>query len=150
TQVRQVEPVPPRRLQPQVPRDLETICLKCLEKEPGRRYPLARELAEDLRRFLDQKPVKARGISAAGRVGRWAGRNRGVAVALGVIALLLIGVAIASSLAALRFERLADEADQRGTAERRQRYRANMAAAALALQGSNTGAARRALAAAPE
>ena len=149
-QHRTQEPVPVRRLQPSVPRDLETICLKCLEKEPGRRYPLALELAEDLRRFLDQRPVKARGVSAAGRLGRWARRNRGVAAALGVIALLLIGVAVASSLAALRFERLADEADRRGAAERRQRYRANMAATAMALQVSNTGAARRALAAAPE
>ena len=149
-QHRTQEPVPVRRLQPSVSRDLETICLKCLEKEPGRRYPLALELAEDLRRFLDQRPVKARGVSAAGRLGRWARRNRGVAAALGVIALLLIGVAVASSLAALRFERLADEADRRGAAERRQRYRANMAAAAMALQVSNTGAARRALAAAPE
>ncbi|HZY83641.1 MAG TPA: serine/threonine-protein kinase, partial [Gemmataceae bacterium] len=149
-QHRTQEPVPVRRLQPSVSRDLETICLKCLEKEPGRRYPLALELAEDLRRFLDQRPVKARGVSAAGRLGRWARRNRGVAAALGVIALLLIGAAVASSLAALRFERLADEADRRGAAERRQRYRANMAATAMALQVSNTGAARRALAAAPE
>ena len=149
-QHRTQEPVPVRRLQPSVPRDLETVCLKCLEKEPGRRYPSALDLAEDLRRFLDQKPVKARGVSAAGRLGRWARRNRSVAAALGVIALLLIGVAIASSLAALRFERLADEADRRGAAERRQRYRANMAAAATALQASNAGAARRALAAAPE
>jgi WD40 repeat protein/tRNA A-37 threonylcarbamoyl transferase component Bud32 len=148
--VTSAEPVRPRRLRPGVPRDLEAIVLKCLEKEPGRRYPLALELAEDLRRFLDDKPVKARGTSAAGRLVRWARRNRGVAAALGVIALLLIGVAIASSLAALRFERLADEADRRGEAERRQRYRANMTAAAVALQVPNTGAARRALAAAPE
>jgi len=149
-QHRTQEPVPVRRLQPSVPRDLETICLKCLEKEPGRRYPSALELAEDLRRFLDHRPVKARGVSVAGRLVRWARRNRGVAAALGVIALLLIGVAVASGLAALRFGRLADEADRRGAAERRQRYRANVAAAAMALQVSNTGAARRALAAAPE
>jgi WD40 repeat protein len=148
--VTSAEPVRPRRLQPSVPRDLEAIVLKCLEKEPGRRYPLAVELADDLRRFLDHKPVKARGTSAVGRLGRWARRNRGIAAALGVIALLLIGVAIASSLAALRFERLADEADRRGEAERRQRYRANMTAAAVALQVPNTGAARQALAAAPE
>jgi serine/threonine protein kinase len=158
------EPVRPRRLQPTVPRDLEAIVLKCLEKEPGRRYALAVELTEDLRRFLDHKPVKARGISAAGRLGRWARRNRGVAAALCVIALLLLGVAIASSLAAVRFGRLADErevarteavsaaseADRRGEAERRQRYRANMTAAAMALQVPNIAVARRALAAAPE
>jgi WD40 repeat protein/serine/threonine protein kinase len=107
--VTSAEPTRPRRLQPSMPRDLEAVVLKCLEKEPGRRYPLALELAEDLRRFLDHKPVQARGASVVGRLGRWARRNRGVAAALCVIALLLISVAIASSIAALRFERLADE-----------------------------------------
>ena len=106
-----------------MPRDLETICLKCLEKEPGRRYPRALELAEDLRHFLDGKPVKARGASVARRLGRWARCNRGIAASLGVISLLLIGAAIASSLAALRFEQLAAEADKRGEAERWARSR---------------------------
>jgi WD40 repeat protein/serine/threonine protein kinase len=148
--VKSAEAVRPRRLRPSVPRDLEAVVLKCLEKEPGRRYPLALELAGDLRHFLDGKPVKARGVSAARRLGRWARHNRGIAASLGVISVLLIGAAIASSLAALRFEQLAAEADKRGDAERWQRYRANMTAAGVALQVPNTGAARRALAAAPE
>jgi WD40 repeat protein/serine/threonine protein kinase len=157
------EPEALGRVRKGVPRDLETIIHKAIERDPARRYQKAEELADDLRRFLDDQPVKARRASAAERLNRWARRNRGVALALGVIALLLIGVAIASSMAAWRFERLADERErarsaaetaaaeavQRGNAERWQRYRANLSAAAAALQIPNTGAARRALAAAP-
>jgi WD40 repeat protein/serine/threonine protein kinase len=149
-QVTMGEPEPLGRVRKGIPRDLETIIHRAIERDPARRYQTADELADDLRRFLDDQPVKARRTSVLGRLGRWARRNRGVAAALGVIALLLIGVAIASGLAALRFERLADEADRRGQAERWQRYRANMTAAAVALQVPNTGVARRALVAAPE
>lgn len=77
-QVVSVEPVTLRRLVPQVPRDLETICLKCLEKDPVRRYESAVALAEDLRRFLEHKPTLARPLSPIGRALKWARRRPGI------------------------------------------------------------------------
>jgi WD40 repeat protein len=77
--VRLQDPIPPRRLQPKVPRDLETICLKCLEKEPRRRYASAAALADDLRRFLDRQPIHARPASKVERVLKWARRQPALA-----------------------------------------------------------------------
>ena len=68
-----------------MPRDLETICLKCLEKEPSQRYADALVLADDLRRFLEDRPIVARPVGRAGRLWRWAGRNRMLAAAAGVL-----------------------------------------------------------------
>ena len=83
------EPVPPRSVVHRIPRDLETICLKCLEKEPARRYGSAREVAEDLTRFLAYEPIKARPVHAAERAWRWLGRRKALAGAWAAVLLLL-------------------------------------------------------------
>jgi tetratricopeptide (TPR) repeat protein len=90
------EPVPPSRLQPRVPRDLETIALKCLAKSPARRYATADDLADDLERFLKGKPIRARRTPAWERTVKWARRHPTTA-ALTVIGLAAaIGLAVAS------------------------------------------------------
>jgi serine/threonine protein kinase len=84
------EPVPVRRLQPGVPRDLETICLKCLDKEPQQRYATARELADDLGRFLQGEPIRERVSSLLARLTRWCQRPERVPDA-GKLAIVLYG-----------------------------------------------------------
>jgi serine/threonine protein kinase/tetratricopeptide (TPR) repeat protein len=74
-QVKTAEPVPPTRMQPGLPRDLETVCLRCLAKEPGRRYPTAAELADDLSRFRADRPIRARRTAAWERAWRWCRRH---------------------------------------------------------------------------
>ena len=94
------DPIPPRLLQPNVPRNLETICLKCLEKQPGRRYASAAELADDLARFLAGEPVLARPLSALDRWGKLARRHRAFVVgARAVMAALALGIAAAGVMA---------------------------------------------------
>ena len=94
-QVLHKDPISPRVLNPSVPRDLETICLKCLEKEPHKRYGTAQLLAEDLARFLSGRPVVARPIGALGRSWRWCQRNPVVAgLLVTVVASLLIGTGV--------------------------------------------------------
>ncbi len=92
-QVRVAEPIRPRLLRPNVPVDLETICLKCIAKEPRRRYASALALAEDLARFLDGRPIEARPISAVGHAWRACARNPVVSsLTAGIILALLIVV----------------------------------------------------------
>src|SRR5262249_13369749 len=89
-QVTTAEPVPPRALRPNVPRDLETVCLRCLRKDPARRYCSAEELADDLQRFLNGEPVRARPVGLLERTAKWVRRRPAVAGLL--LALVLVVV----------------------------------------------------------
>src|SRR5262249_12598038 len=91
------DPRPPRRLNPRVPRDLETICLKAMAKELGGRYQSASDLADDLRRWLHREPIRARPVGAWGRGARWVQRRPALAALLVVSAIAvmaLVGIAV--------------------------------------------------------
>jgi eukaryotic-like serine/threonine-protein kinase len=101
-QVRETEPRRPSSIRPGLDRDLETIVLKCLDKDPPRRYPSAEALADDLDRWRTGKPITARPTGAAGRVWKWARRNPVVAALSVSVGLLLGATVVVSVLAALR------------------------------------------------
>jgi eukaryotic-like serine/threonine-protein kinase len=113
-QVENTEPVPPSRLVPGVPRDIETVCLKCLQKEPGKRYLSSQALADDLRRFLDGRPILARRISGVERAWRWCRRNPWPAVAAASIVIVAVG----ATLEAFNFRA---QRDQKSRADRKTR-----------------------------
>jgi WD40 repeat protein/tetratricopeptide (TPR) repeat protein len=109
-QVLNEEPVPPAQLNPKVPRDLETICLKCLEKMAGRRYGSARALADDLTRFLDGRPIAARPVGRLQRAWRWCRRNPSWAATLASVVLLLLALAGGAGVSAVWLKQERDTA----------------------------------------
>ncbi len=114
----QKEPGSPRRLQPQVPPDLETICLKCLRKEPDKRYPSAHALAEDLQRFLHGEPIRARPMGAWERAIRWARRRPAVTALLAILFVVIVaGFLTITSLWVRAEQARVEEAHQRAVAQ---------------------------------
>ena len=105
------DPVSPSRLRPRLPIDLETICLKCLRKEPAQRYASGLALADDLRRFREGRPILARRTTAVERLGRWCRRNPGLAAANITAAALTAILALGAIIAALTFRQQRDQID---------------------------------------
>ena len=155
-----VEPLPPCRLQPNLPRDLETICLKCLEKDPGRRYASAEALGADLRRFLAGEPIHARPVTIGERALKWARRHPApaalaAALLVAVVGLLALGIwsdqSIRGALKVARRERTAAvrarerEADERRKADAARAAAVRSEAAAILSRNKAVAEAYRAL-----
>ena len=107
-QVLEREPVSPRLLNSMVDRDLETICLKCLEKDPTHRYATAQQLADELRRFLEHRPIAARPISRLARLGRWCKRRPALAASIAALVTALVGGTLVSSYYAVQSQKSAE------------------------------------------
>lgn len=104
------EPVRPRKINPSIPRDLETILLKCLEFKPERRYKDAAALGEDLQRFFDGRPIRARHVTWAERSVRWCRRNPALASVSAIAAMLLVAIVMTALAGHLRTRKAYQEA----------------------------------------
>src|SRR6185437_4738818 len=107
-QIKAEEPERPRAIDARIPRDLETIVLKAIEKDPKSRYPSAEAMGEDLRRFLADEPIRARQVGAAERYWRWSRRNPEIAVLGGVLTGVLVLATVSSLLAMEQFRAQAE------------------------------------------
>jgi hypothetical protein len=129
-QVLHEEPVPPRKLDHRIPRDLETIVLKSIAREPGQRYTTAEQMAEDLRRFAADRPILARRLGTAERSWRWCRRNPVLAGAAGSVAAALVAVAVVAVIFATEQARTTKEIRSLATALGRERQNLTTALAA--------------------
>ncbi len=123
-QIKTQDPPRPRSLDGSIPRDLETIVLKASDKDPARRYATAEAMAEDLGRFLDDQPIRARRASALERSARWARHHPGVALFIAALAVLLVVITLASLVVADRMARLARAEQASRAAAQAETYRA--------------------------
>jgi WD40 repeat protein len=130
------EPITPRVLVVGIPRDLETICLKCLQKEPGKRYQTAQELADELARFLKDEPIRACPAATPEKLWRWCRRKPALAASLVTALSLLLLVAIGSPIAAVRIDRERRLAEVSAKELRRNLYASDMSVALEAAQNN--------------
>ena len=126
-QIKTEEPPRPRSVDGRIPRDLETIVLKAIEKDPKARYPTAEAMGEDLGRFLADEPIRARQVGSSERYWRWARRNPVIAIMGGALTGLLVMVTVGALLAAGRFAGLAETPGNLATRERSARREADQA-----------------------
>jgi WD40 repeat protein len=137
--VQENEPVGPRVLNPEIPRDLETICLKCLEKERARRYGTAKELADELGRFLNDEPVHARPVSRTEKVWRWYRRKPALATLGALVFVLLLFVLVGAPIALVRINHARLDANAARLDAERTLYAAHMRLASEALRDGAIG-----------
>ena len=143
-QTAHAEPAPPRALNPAVPRDLETICLKCLAKEPARRYATAHEVAQELARWLAGEPIAARPTPSWERVARWARRRPALAALATAVLVLSMAVAVVSTVSAVWLSQAKQESErQRKTVEAISEKQSLQLAEASFARGDNAGGLAR-------
>jgi WD40 repeat protein len=141
-QVLDEEPRRPSVFNSEVDRDLETICLKCLEKEPNARFGSAEALADELERWLRQEPILARRASARERIGKWVKRKPALAGALATALALLAVIVIGAPIALWQINRALERAEAEGLNARRNSYASDMMVAQRAVEEGDVGRAR--------
>jgi len=117
-QVQHSEPQPPRQLNDAIPRDLQTICLRAIEKDPDRRYPSAEDFGDDLQRFLNNQPIVARPAGRVEKSWRWCQRNRRVALLSGLVILAVLSTVGVTAASAYRLSLAGQEVQEADTAAR--------------------------------